>query len=381
MRYVFESIKKDLTKKMVFLGGPRQCGKTTLAKSILEESNGVYLNWDRLTDRRRILGADWTDQEELVVFDELHKFPKWKNLVKGYFDTQKEKHRFLVTGSARLDVYRRGGDSLLGRYHYWRLHPFSLHETCAPHLTRDEIYQRLLRWGGFPEPFLEADATQSRRWREERYDRIIRDDIRDLENIKNVQTMGLLLQLLRERVGGPINVSNLAQDLQVSPVTVRNWIDIFERMYLIFVVRPYTKKLPRALVKPFKVYFFDNADVIGDEGAIFENFVATHLLKEAHFRQDSKGERYELNYLRDKEGHEVDFVVTRDGVIVELIEAKWSDSNIGKGLHYFSQKLKVSNALQLVGAAEGSFSKSGIRVLHPLNRFNPQSLLVTPTGV
>lgn len=353
---------------MVFVGGPRQCGKTTLAKSILKEQKGLYLNWDRVADQKVILNEQWNEHEPLIVLDEIHKYPKWKNLVKGFYDASHEKHQFLVTGSSRLDVYRRGGDSLLGRYHYWRLHPFSLHEIPKG-ISPKEAYKRLLSVGGFPEPFLDHAPVEARRWREERYDRIIRDDIRDLEHIKDIQTLGLLLQLLRERAGGLINVSNLAEDLRVSPTTIMKWIEILEKMYLIFMIRPYSKNLPRALVKPFKIYFFDNADVIGDEGAVFENLVANHLLKQCHYLQDSTGERWDLSYVRDKEGNEVDFVLLKDQRIVELVEAKWNDRELSKSLRYFSEKLKVSRATQLVGTLNKPFKKEQFEVVHPIDYF------------
>ncbi|MGD2127502.1 MAG: hypothetical protein PVG99_15595 [Desulfobacteraceae bacterium] len=192
------------------------------------------------------------------------------------------RHSFLVTGSARLDVYRRGGDSLLGRYHYWRLHPFTLDE-CPAVIKPDEAYRRLMTVGGFPEQFLDGDEREARRWRRERFDRVLRGDIRDLGSIRNIQLLGLFLDSLRHGVGGMITFSNLAEDIQISPKTAKAWLELLERMYLVFTVRPYTRSLPRAVQKPPKVYFFDNADVIGDEGARFENFVATHLLKRTHF--------------------------------------------------------------------------------------------------
>lgn len=352
---------------MVFLGGPRQVGKTTLAKELLKKDfSGKYFNWDSSSGRKCILAEDWHYEDKLIVLDEIHKYPKWKNLIKGFYDTQKEERSFLITGSARLDLYRRGGDSLLGRYHYWRLHPFTLSEL-PPKMSKTEAFTRLMNVGGFPEPFLDNDPREARRWREERYDRIIKDDIRDLENVKDVQSMSLLLQLLRERVGGLIVVSNLAQDLQVSPTTVSKWIEIFEKMYLIFTLRTYTKNLPRALTKPFKVYFFDNADVIGDEGARFENLVASHLLKKCHFHQDYTGEKWELGYLRDKEHHEVDFIISRDGKIQELVETKWSDGNVSPSLLYFAEKLKVPKAVQLVANGRKTFSKGKLLQTSPLD--------------
>ena len=295
---------------MVFVGGPRQVGKTTLAGRILDATTegGRYFNWDFDEDRRDILKKRWHDSDYLLVFDELHKYPKWKNWLKGLFDVARDKHAFLITGSARLDVYRRGGDSLMGRYHYWRLHPFTLDERPKG-ITAKEAYRRLMTVGGFPEPFLDGDTRESRRWRRDRFDRILREDVRDLEPIRNIQLLGLFLDILRHRVGGMITISNIAGEIEVSPKTGKAWLELLERMYLVFAVRPFARSLPRAIVKPPKVYFFDNADVIGDEGARFENLVATHLLKRLHYIEDREGYRCELRYIRDKEGREVDFVI------------------------------------------------------------------------
>lgn len=369
MRYLSAPIVKDLERKMVFLGGPRQCGKTTLANGVLAESRGRYFNWDADEDRRALLAKQWSRNDRLLVFDELHKFPRWKNWLKGVFDTQGKTHQILVTGSARLDVYRRGGDSLLGRYHYWRLHPFSLSELPDA-ITAEEGFDRLMRVGGFPEPFLDGDETQARRWRRERFDRVLRDDIRDLEPIRDIQTLSLFVDQLRSRVGGPVVLSNIAEDLQVSPKTLKHWLEILERMCVVFVVRPYSpRNLPRAIQKPPKVYFFDNADVIGDEGARFENLVATHLLKEIQYQEDSTGFRQELAYLRDKEGREVDFVVIREGKVDELLEAKWNDSGISRSLEYFSERLKPRVATQVVGRIGNPFSRAKLDVVSAIERF------------
>lgn len=365
MRYLRTFILNDLKKKMVFLGGPRQCGKTTLAKDILGEyPRGAYYNWDLDEHRQMILKKKWSDSDRLLVFDEIHKYKSWKNWLKGVFDTQRENHHMLVTGSARLDVYRRGGDSLLGRYHYWRLHPFTLSEIPNK-ITPHEAFDRLMSVGGFPEPFLDGDETQARRWRRERLDRVLRDDIRDLESVKDIQTMALFLDALRTRVGGLVVLSNIAEDLQTSPQTLARWLDIFQKMYLVFVVRPYTKNLPRAVQKPPKVYFFDNADVIGDEGARFENLVASHLLKKIHFLEDRDGYRYELCYIRDKEGREVDFAIVKEGVLTELIEAKFADPNISPHLQYYAERLKPKVALQVVVKLKRSYSQKKMHVVTP----------------
>ncbi len=370
MRYITSHILHDLRKKMVFVGGPRQVGKTTLAKAILSKNfpAGIYLNWDYDEDRQDILQKRWSDENDLLIFDELHKFPRWKSWIKGLYDVSHEIHSFLITGSARLDVYRRGGDSLMGRYHYWRLHPFTLDEIPNGFSSKD-AFNRLMTVGGFPEPFLDGDEREARRWRRERFDRVIREDVRDLESVRNIQLLSMFLDLLRHRVGGLVRLSNIASDIQISPKTAKSWLEVLERMYLVFSVRPYTKSLPRAVLKPPKVYFFDNGDVLGDEGVRFENLVATSLLKRLHFLEDRDGYCYELRYIRDKEGREVDFAVLKDGHLEELIEAKYSDDSISRHLQYYAERLKPEKATQIVAKLRRPYDKGRIKVIDPISYF------------
>jgi len=370
VRYITPYILEDLKKKMVFIGGPRQVGKTTLARAVLAEHypEGIYLNWDYDEDRQDILQKKWSADNNLLVFDELHKYPKWKTWIKGLYDVAHSGHSFLVTGSARLDVYRRGGDSLMGRYHYWRLHPFTLDE--APDgISPDDAFKRLMTVGGFPEPFLDGDERNARRWRRERFDRVLREDVRDLESVRNIQLLGLFLEMLRSRVGSLITISNIAGELQVSPKTAKSWLEIMERMYLVFSVRPYTKSLTRAVLKPPKVYFFDNGDVSGDEGARFENLIAASLIKRLHFLEDREGYRYELRYIRDKEGREVDFAVLRDGQLEELIETKYSDEDLSKHLLYYAERLKPEKVTQIVAKLKRPYDKGRARVVDPITYF------------
>ncbi len=370
MRYLEPHIVNDLRRKMVFVGGPRQVGKTTLARRILQTRfhNGRHLNWDLDEDRQDILDKRWSSDHDLFVFDELHKYPHWKRWIKGLYDTSPEAHAWLVTGSARLDVYRKEGDSLMGRYHYWRLHPFTLDEFPKG-ISGPDALKRLMTIGGFPEPFLDGDEREARRWRRERLDRVIREDIRDLESVRNIQTISLFLDLLRKRVGNLVSWANLARDLEVSPKTVKSWLEILERMYLVFSVRPYTKSSARSILKAPKVYFFDNGDVIGSEGEVFENLVATSLLKRIHFLEDRDGYRYELCFVRDKEGREVDFLILKDGVIEELIEARFSDRKISRSLLYYCERLKPKRATQLVASPGRSCDQGKIRVTDPLSYF------------
>ena len=342
-----------------------------MARAILDASpeGGRYFNWDFDEDRRDILRKRWHDSDSLLVFDELHKYPRWKSWIKGIYDVLGQRHSVLVTGSARLDVYRRGGDSLMGRYHYWRLHPFTLDEIPAG-MTPEEAFRRLMTVGGFPEPFLDGDEREARRWRRERFDRVLREDIRDLEPIRNIQLLGLFLDALRHRVGGMITISNLAGDIQVSPKTAKAWLELLERMYLVFALRPYTRSLPRAILKPPKVFFFDNADVIGDEGARFENLVATHLLKRLHYIEDREGHRCELNYIRDKEGREVDFVILIDDKIEELIEVKYAEETVSRSLRYYAERLHPKRATQIVANLKRPYSSGKISVVDPLTYFS-----------
>jgi predicted AAA+ superfamily ATPase len=371
MRYIESHVSQDLAKKMVFVGGPRQVGKTTLAKNIMDTryANGRYLNWDFDDDRQDILNKKWSAENDLLIFDELHKYPRWKSWIKGIYDTSELECSYLVTGSARLDVYKKGGDSLVGRYHYWRLHPFSLDEIPEG-ISSKEAFNRLMTVGGFPEPFLDGDEREARRWRRERLDRVIREDIRDLESVRNIQSISLFLDLLRKRVGSLISFANLAGDLEISPKTAKSWIEILERMYLVFSIRPYTKSSPRAILKAPKVFFFNNGDVIGDEGVRFENLVATSLLKRLHFLEDREGYRYELCYVRDKEGREVDFLILKEGIVEELIEVKFSDDQISKSLLYYADRLKPKRATQIVANLKRSYSKGRLTVTDPIAYFS-----------
>ncbi len=369
-RYCEKFLYKDLQKKMVFLGGPRQVGKTTLSKRLRVDdfASGVYLNWDKDSDRQDILKGHWLSTTPLVIFDELHKYPYWKRWIKGIYDTRPPNQTYLVTGSARLDVYRRGGDSLMGRYHYWRLHPLTLDEL-PPGIEPEEGLRRLLTLGGFPEPFLTADDREAKRWRRERFDRIVREDVRDLEAIHNLSLLSLFIDALRERVSGLITLSNLAGDLQISPKTAKSWLALIERMYIAFPIYPLVKQVPRSIQKPPKVYFYDNADAVDNKGARLENLVATHLLKRLHFLEDYQGSRCGLYYIRDKDGREVDFVTTVDGKIIDLIEVKVADGEVSSSLHYYAERLKPVRAVQIVGQVHRPFHSKGILVTNPIDFF------------
>jgi uncharacterized protein len=368
-RYLTQYVIQDLRKKMVFIGGPRQVGKTTLCRALNNVfPDLIYLNWDADEHKRIIKKQQWLDDTTLVIFDELHKYALWKQWIKGVYDLKPLHQQYLVTGSARLDVYKRGGDSLLGRYHYWRLHPFTLDELPIE-ISKTDAYHRLLTVGGFPEPFLQNDEREAKRWRTERFNRIIREDVRDLERIQELSLLDLMIDALRERVSGIITYANIANDLQISPHTVKKWLALLERMYIAFSITPYTKKVLRSVQKAPKVYFYDNADCLDNKSARLENLVATHLLKRLQFREDYFGERCQLQYIRDRDGREVDFVTIIDKKVIDLIEVKLTDDEPSTALKYYRDKLNPQNTVQIVGDLKHSFDVKGIRVTNPIDYF------------
>ncbi len=368
MRYLTRELQRDLQKKMVLLAGPRQCGKTTLAKSLLDK-HGQYLNWDITKDRRIIREIAWPKDASLVVLDELHKAPKWKNLLKGVVDEFGNKPPLLVTGSARLDAFRRTGDALTGRHHFYRMHPIDVAESkrFLPTMPLEERVRRLLESGGFPEAFL--NPQEAARLRNDRMELVTREDLRDLSRVNSWRGPADLIELLRERVGKPTNYDNLAQSLGVSPPTVKSWVELLEKLYIVFLLPPYSTRLSRSIRKDRRIFFYDCAAAYDQSGgAQLENLVACSLLKFTQFRKDSAGENWDLYYLRDKEGREVDFVITRNRRVHWLIEVKSSDDTIGTSLNYYTRKLKPTASIQVVLHLHRSQEKSGIKIL-PLGKW------------
>ena len=353
---------KDLDKKLVLISGPRQVGKTYLAKSL--SSDYIYLNYDNLDSHREITERSWPRNKDLVIFDELHKMTNWKQWLKGIYDVegvQSPSPKILVTGSARLDTFRKMGDSLAGRYYLLHLLPLSVNEVSPS--NSKEVVELFLKLGQFPEPFISGIEEESRIWRKTHLDIIIRQDLLDLENISSIKKIERLVQLLADRVGSGISYANLARDLEVSAPTIKSWIQILEELYVIYLVRPFSKTLAKSILKEPKVYFFDIGQIKKAELRL-ENLVANHLYKKVHILNDTMGLNYELMYFRDKEQREVDFVLTEDNLPVQIIEVKTSDDVPTRSIIYLKEHFQGIDAIQLVHQLRQERFANGIRVMH-----------------
>lgn len=377
-RNIFNFISNDLTEKMVFIGGPRQVGKTTLSHQIGEKKyrNYSYLNWDNNQDKDKIINSKFDSEAKLLIFDEIHKYGKWKNYIKGEYDKNKIKYDILVTGSARLDIYRKGGDSLMGRYHYYRLHPFSLAEVAnienkikvgkelvfSNQKNLREIFDDLLIYGGFPEPFLKKSMRTLRRFHKERQSRLIKEDIRDVELIRDLSALEILAKILPDKVASLFSLNSLSGDLQVTHKTVSLWVDILERFYYHYRIYPFTASTIKSLRKEPKIYLWDWSQV-QNKGSRLENIVGSHLLKFVHILQDTEGYNVELKYLRDIEGREVDFLIIIDNKPWFVVEVKSSEQKVSKHLNYFNKKMKIPFSYQVVDLENVDFLQNNVRVI------------------
>jgi predicted AAA+ superfamily ATPase len=346
-RYLTNYVQEDLGKKIILITGPRQAGKTTLSKGLGNDFD--YFNFDNLDDRLNLQKKSWDRSKPLVIFDELHKLKNWKSWLKGVYDTEPASPALLVTGSAKLDAYRRVGDSLAGRYFQFRLHPLDLKEIytfLAPKDMEDAL-DRLLACGGFPEPYLNGTPRFYNRWKKSHLDIILKQDLIDLEKVHQIIQIETLIALLRKNVGSPVSYSSLARDLQCTDKTVKRWLTILENMYVLFKVPPYHRNIARAIQKAPKFYFFDTGQVMGDPGAKLENAVACALQKEIHFREDCYGESRKLYYLKTKDGKEIDFGIATDGVPSLMIEVKWRGENLSPNFEIFNKYFPSVKMVQL----------------------------------
>jgi len=369
-RKYIKLLKSELNnRQMLFISGPRQVGKTTLVKQLIHKTPLNYFNWDNFEHREIILSGgkpiieavqanQLSKEKPIVVFDELHKYKDWKNWIKGFFDLYEHQIKIIVTGSARLDIFSKGGDSLMGRYFHYRLHPFSMREISADlnfekklqklMMPKKNVLSQLLEFGGFPEPYLKANNRFSNRWHNLRQRQLIGEDIRDGTRIHEISQLELLAQLLLKQAGQVTNYTTLAKQIRVSVDTIRRWLDVLEGFYFCYRIKPWYKNITTALRKEPKTYLWDWSR-IEDTGSKNENFVASHLLKYIHWLTDLGFGQYNLHYLRTKDQKEVDFLVTENNQPWFLVEVKSSHGqSLNKHLGWFQNKTKAKHAFQVV---------------------------------
>lgn len=355
-RYLDDRVLADLRHKTVVLTGPRQVGKTTLARQLMAHCQPAqYLNWDVPGDRAVLTQQSWAPGSRLLVLDEIHMMSGWKPWLKGVVDVDLpgepgSRRALLVTGSARMDTFRQAGAPLAGRYLALRLHPISVAEWCASTgCTADAALEHLMQRGGFPEPCLAPDGKWADRWRAQQYiTDLVREDVPEFSRLQEIGTMRVFVDLLRERVGSPLSLASIARDLAVAPGTLRRYLDILQALFIVFTVQPWHHNIARALLQSPKVYFYDNGLVRGNEGLRLENAVAASLHKVADFAVDTRGQQADLHYVRTKDGAKVDFALSLDGRLTHLIECKLSDDHPRRALAGFAERFPQEQAVQLV---------------------------------
>jgi predicted AAA+ superfamily ATPase len=349
-RVLDELIATDLRRKMVILTGPRQVGKTTLARSMMAPfAPAQYLNWDVADDRAILQRASWDRRARLLVMDEIHKMPGWKTWLKGVVDGREPEQALLVTGSARMDTFRQSGESLAGRYFAWHLHPIDVREWCEHSAASPaDALRHLMRRGGFPEPCLAPSDELADRWRAQYYTDLVREDVLEFSRLQEITTMRLFLDMLRARVGSPLSLASMARDLAVAPNTLKRYLDILQSLFIVFAVQPWHRNVGRALLQAPKLYFFDTGLVKDDPGARLENAVAVMLLKYTQYRHDALGKESGLHYIRTKDGAEVDFALSEGGELTRLLECKYADAAVHRPLARFAEQFAGTEAVQLV---------------------------------
>lgn len=358
-RSISESLKLDLDKKVILLVGPRQVGKTTLSKSLFDDYE--YLNYDNEKHRAQILKQQWDRSKPLVIFDEIHKMPSWKRWIKGIFDTSDSGQKILVTGSARLDTIKKMGDSLAGRHFTYHLMPLDFKEIKSNKLND---FQNLIKYSGFPEPFFEATDRFQLNWQKSHNDLIIRQDLLSFDSIRDINSIELLVTMLKPRVSSPLSYNSLAIDLQRDPKTIQKWMMHLENLFLIFKLVPFSKNIARSVLKEPKYYFFDFTRLDENPGGKIENIVALSLKKEVHFLNEVLGIESELFYLKQKGAKELDFYIKRKNLPDVLIEVKSSDSEVSPAFNVFDKFFSKPIKIQLVLNLRKEFSNTNqVRVL------------------
>ncbi len=393
---------KEFGRQMRFIAGPRQSGKTTLAKNFLKVNNSafLYFNWDDKEIRKQFFTNPHFFYETIkkqkiknpwICFDEIHKTKNWKNLLKAHFDHYEKDLHTIVTGSARLDLFRRSGDSLAGRYFLFHLYPLSLSELNQKPIIKEasmnalsfiesrfdsstnikaskQILDDLLVYSGFPEPLSKASNRFYTIWQRNYLEKLIYEDIRDISQIKNLDAISQLVELLPNTVGNPLSLNALREDLELNHETVKTYVKYLNLLYLTFQIKPYSKRQRYSVKKEQKLYFHDWTRV-KEPGSRFENFIACELLSLTSLWKDAGLVDCELSYLRQKNKAETDFLILQDGNPWLMIEVKLSSTEIESHHYRFSEGLGNIPIIQIVQEGDNIIKKTNNSFVISAHRF------------
>ena len=383
---------EDFDKQMRFLAGPRRSGKTFIAKNFLNavHCENLYYNWDIKNVRQRYIkdqdfylnDINKGKKDIWICFDEIHKVKKWKNILKEHFDKNEDKNiKTIVTGSARLDLFRKAGDSLAGRYFLFHLYPLILSEISKRKSVVNDLnlsaedfvkkrleqdsnedeFEMLFKFSGFPEPLINGKETFHNKWKDDYIEKLIYEDLREISQIKDLDKITELILTLPNKVGSLLSVNSLREDLEISFETVKNYLRALELVYALFFIKPYTKKISRTIKKENKVYFFDWTR-IENPGVRFENYVACELKALTSLWSDAGYGKADVFFVRTKDGKETDFLIIKENKPWILFEVKLSSQEIEN--HHFNlakhlgeipvvQIVKERNVLQKIRDRNG----------------------------
>lgn len=382
LRILADGIHDLLNKKIILITGPRQCGKTTFVRNFLSK-DVAYYNYDIKKDIEVFKKQNWDYSKDMLVFDELHKMRNWKLWLKGIYDDGiLKKQKVVVTGSARLDIAKKMGDSLAGRFFSFKLHPFDLKELAIAEgkkFDAQKTYNKLMTISNFPEPFIEGTTKFYKLWQKTHSDLIIRQDLLSIEKLRDIDGIELLIELLSKRVGSTISYNSLAEDLDRDDKTVKKWITALENLYIGFKLTPYSNNVARAKKKAFKFYFYDLGKVDGDESQKLENLVALSLLKEIEYLEDVEGEKNKFHFVQTRDGKELDFIVMSGGSgknkHTTIFEVKLSDTKVSNNFKNLGKFFDNTTSIQLVKNIDRPYtSKEGVKVVSLIDYLSKFSL-------
>jgi len=378
-RNIRRRLEKDLLASLdsfpvVALIGPRQCGKSTLAKMILEGKRAVYIDLEKPSDRNKLRDPERffeLNRDVLICLDEIHHVPEIFQVIRSMVDTNKRKGQFLILGSASPKLLKQSSETLAGRIRYLELAPFNLIETdpISKHPNPTKIWLR----GGFPDSYLAKNDAISFDWRESFVRTFIERDVPQMGFSIASRHIERFWTMCAHTHGQVFNSSKLGDSLGVSYHTIRSYLDILDQMFILRTLRPFESNTKKRLIKSPKVFIRDsgilhallgiesNNDLLGHPvyGSSWEGFVIETIL--ALFP------RWKASFYRTRSGSEVDLILER-GTKKVAIECKASTSpQVSAGFYNALEDLGLKKAY-IVSPVTDSYPINETVDVIPLNQ-------------